>query len=230
VKRGDELAARLETLFASPAGAKRRFQLVEGPSDILVEETQKEGYAHILCRFGQGFRVVQWWLQTGDLRPIGSEKNADGAMLVVRPDGVLEAHVMECKQTITPSKWREALEQLEWTVIRLLAIAGALHERVGRVVLYTAYRNDKLSLDESADAELFKLPLGEEENSSARRDLSWMRSEVELPGWASRFEHVKVLKDERGHAAVDLLVDPGARGGAPGNGHAGRGVGGAEPT
>ena len=207
MKRADELPARIATLFAPPRGESARFQIVQGPGEVFVEEMQKEGAARIACRFPEGFVAIPWRLQSGDLRPIGSEKNADGALLLLRPDGGIEAHVMECKQTITSSKWKEVLEQLAWTVIRLLAIAGALHERVARVVLYTAFRNDDLSLDDAADPVQYKLAIEEAEASPmVRRDLQWMSPDIELPGWASRFPHVKVQKDERGHAALDLRL------------------------
>jgi hypothetical protein len=207
MRRADALRARVESLFAPLPGETPRFKLTEGPGDEIVEETQREGAARITCRFPAGFLAIRWLLRTGDLRPIGSEKNADGAILIVCPDGTLEAHVMECKHTISASKWREAVEQIEWTVIRLLAIAGALHERVSRVVVYTAYRNDNLSLDEAADPVPFALPLdGPSVDPIVRRDLEWMGSDITLRGWASRFPHVKVRKDDHGHATVDLRV------------------------
>jgi len=86
-----------------------------------------------------------------------------------------------------------------------LAVAGAIHERVDRVVLYTAFRTHTLSFDESADAALLKLAL-DEENEIARRHLSWLGTTVPLRGWATRFEHVKIEKDAQGYASVDLLV------------------------
>lgn len=204
--RADDLDARIATLFAPPAGEAPRFRIVPGPGEVLVEEMEKAGFAHITCRFPRGFRAVPWRLITGDLRPIGSEKNADGALLLVRQDGALEAHVMECKQTIDSTTWAKALRQIEWTVVRLLAIAGALHQRVERVVLYTAFRTDALSIDESADPELFELALDEDVGVAAQRDLDWMRPDVPLPGWSTRFEHVRVQKDERGYGTVDLRV------------------------
>ncbi len=110
MKRSDTLAARLATLFAPPAGTAPRFTLFTGPSTVIVEETAAEGFAQILCSFGEGVQAIQWRLQTGDLRPLASEKNADGVILVVLPDGVLEAHVMECKQKVTSSTWAKALQ------------------------------------------------------------------------------------------------------------------------
>jgi hypothetical protein len=205
MKRADELRERLETLFVSTRKGPR-WTFVDGPGEVVVREKEKKGFAAVGCRFPAGFRVIDWHHELGDFSPIASDKNADGAMLVVRPDGALEAHVMECKETVNASEWKRALEQLEWTLIRLLAIAGALHERVERVVLYTAYRRDALSLDESPDAELFKLPLDDGENEIVRRDRSWMLSEVSLRGWASPFPHEKVQKDEQGHASIDLRL------------------------
>ncbi len=109
MKRADALDARIVTLFAPPAGEAPRFQIVDGPGEVLVQEMERAGYARIACRLPRGVRAIPWRLTTGDLRPIGSEKNADGAVLVVRPDGALEAHVMECKQTVDSTTWAKAL-------------------------------------------------------------------------------------------------------------------------
>lgn len=205
MKRVDGLRDRLASVFADGRNGPR-WRIVEGPGEVVVEEKAKDGRAKIHCRFPQGFRVISWMHEPGDFKPIASDKNADGPMLVVRPDGMLEAHVMECKQTVSASEWRKALQQLEWTVLRLLAIAGALHERVQRVVLYTAFRKDELSFDGSPDAVLFDLPLGDEENTIARRDRSWMSNDISLPGWSSPFHHEKVQKDGQGHAILDLRL------------------------
>jgi hypothetical protein len=205
VKRADALERRIEAIFEA-----LRFEIVDGPGSVLVEEAEKEGFARITCHFGKDARAIRWKLQTGDLRPIASEKNADGAILVVRADGALEAHVMECKQKVDSSTWRKALVQLEWTVLRLLAIAGALHERVERVVLYTAFFKNALAVDESPDAALFELPIDGADSQVARRERPMMRSdvetEVELPGWATPFLHIKVKKNEDGLATVDLRI------------------------
>ncbi len=95
-------------------------------------------------------------------------------------------------------------------MIRLLAITGALHERVGRVVLYTAFHTNALAPDQSADPALLELPLEGEDSMAARRErpmvLRDVETLVELPGWTSPFLHVKVPKDAQGHASVDLRV------------------------
>lgn len=212
MKRADDLTARLEFVFAPPEGKARPFNLVTGPGEVFVDEKDLPGRARIGCRFGEGMLVIQWHLQDGDLRLIGGKKNADGAILVVRPDGALEAHVMECKQTVNSGKWGDVLQQFGWTVIRLLAIAGALHERVERVVLYTAFKTNALAAEQSANPEEFRIPLEGEDGAFYRRDWPMMQSavetEVELRGWTSRFLHVKVPKDEQGHATVELRIGP----------------------
>lgn len=77
-------------------------------------------------------------------------------------------------------------------------------------MLYTVFHRNALTPDESADVVLFELPLDDEDSVARRRErpmmLSAIETEVELPGWASRFLHVKVPKDERGLATVDLRV------------------------
>lgn len=107
MKRADELGERLRRLFDESKG--RRWSLVDGPGEVVVEEKARDGLAEIRCRFPEGFRVIFWRHEARDFWPIASDKNADGAMLVVRPDGMLEAHVMECKQTVrAPAQIMEA--------------------------------------------------------------------------------------------------------------------------
>jgi hypothetical protein len=193
-------------LFAPRKNTDPRWQIVEGPGEVLVGEPNEKGFAEVFCRFPESFWAISWRQEEADFALLANRKHADGAMLVVRPDGAIEVHVMECKETVSASDWRKVLLQFEGSVIRLLAIVGALGERVERVVLYTAFRTDGLSLEASPDAVLLELPLGGDESTSARTDRSWMLSDIHLCGWSSTFPHVKVQKDPEGRARIDLQV------------------------
>src|SRR5207248_4484640 len=94
-------------------------------------------------------------------------ENRDGAVLLHRmsddeADDRFEAHVLEIKITITHQTWSKAKVQMRWSLHRLMAIAGTIGARVGRVRCYTAFRDDELSPLSSPDPAMNKLPIGDE--------------------------------------------------------------------
>jgi hypothetical protein len=128
------------------------------------------------------------------------KKRADGALLLVR-NGEVEAHVVECKKTMDSSAWAGVRHQWRATIYRLMALAGAIGERVARAVVYSAYRHDRLSAMENPDPIDLKNPLGEEPIVEA----SWECDQVWLEGFAAAMPHVKVPLDPKtgvGHVAL----------------------------
>lgn len=132
---------------------------------------------------------------------------ADGIVLARRPEGGWEAHIIECKRTVGDSAWQEIREQLRGSRIRLDAICGVVGITVDRVVLYTAYRRDKLG-EASPDALLTKAAVGESGSAPAfvMGRIAWKNGRVELDGFG-RFAHHRIPLDVRdgcGYATVSL--------------------------
>jgi hypothetical protein len=191
------------------------YAIVEPPTKAIIEEPQVAGEARVECTLPDGSRCVQWNLQTGMFQFLQEEKNADGALLVWRADGTVDgsfdAHVLECKRTVDQRKWADVLQQMRWTLARLLAVAGTLGVPIARARFYTAYRRDLLSSDSSRNPALPRIPIAGgapphgELDRARRQQLDWENDDLVMEGFAGRFPHRKgKLDDATGRGAVDL--------------------------
>jgi hypothetical protein len=177
------------------------YKLVTGPSPIIVEETAKDGRAHVTFQPEDGAHCIEWLMQQGLFKFIKDDKNADGAFFVQRSERSFEAHVVECKRTINQDSWDKAKRQMRWTLIRLRALAGVLGVELANVVCYTAYCDDELQADSSPDPAESKIPIGDEEASipedaeiqrTLRRQFDWDGEEVHLRDFDDAFPHRKL--------------------------------------
>jgi hypothetical protein len=115
MRRGD-LEARLK-VWLKPDLWKKRAGVV------LVEETSEGGKALVKFELPPGEEGIQWHLAGSSLFPVlKEEKNADGVFMLKSPRGGWEAHVVECKKTVGTRTWRDAREQMRWTIARLRAV------------------------------------------------------------------------------------------------------------
>jgi hypothetical protein len=121
------------------------YRWVESPGPVTVREESIQGEASVELALPGGHEYLDLWLPTGLFEILLDDENADGAVLVVLPDGALEAHVIECKRTVDGTHWDKALRQMKWTLVKLRALAGALGAPIAGAVLYTAFREDRLS-------------------------------------------------------------------------------------
>ncbi|AUX27719.1 uncharacterized protein SOCEGT47_083170 [Sorangium cellulosum] len=212
------LEQRLAAVIAPAQGDRGPFyEVLRPPSHATVKETKKDGYAEVACIVPEGHICIQWRLEeTGRFLFLRGDKNADGALLLLGPDGQVEAHIIECKRKVTQGKWEDILQQMRWTLYKLLALAGALGLSIDEVYLGTAYRLDELSEESSPNPALGKPTLGgasektsgEDELSESRlRQLAWETDEVHLAGFDGAFRHVKVQLDEgSGHGVYRILA------------------------
>lgn len=205
-RHAGNLEQRLTALIAPARGNGEPFyEVIRPPSHAIVKETKKDGYAEVTCLIPEGQLCVQRNLEeTGRFLFLRGDKNADGALLLIHPDGRTEAHIVECKRKVTQGKWEDILQQMRWTLYKLLALAGVLGISIDEVHLCTAYRVDELSEESSPNPTVGKPTLGdasdqtpeEGELSEARlRQLAWEGNEVRLPGFDDVFRHVKVQLD-----------------------------------
>lgn len=205
------------TVLVKSRGEAPFYTLVEPPSKAIVEEPQSAGEARVECTLPDGSRCVQWNLQTGMFRFLQEEKNADGALLVWQSDGSedgsFEAHIMECKKTVDQTKWAEILQQMRWTLARLLAVAGTLGIPIVKARFYTAFRRDRLSSDSSRNPALPRIPIEGgsprrgELDRALRQQLDWESDDLAIEGFMGRFHHRKVQLDAAsGAGAVNLAV------------------------
>jgi hypothetical protein len=213
------LALVKERVPSKGGGDKPFYRFFAAPDKAKIIEEEASGEAEVECTVPEGYRCIQWTLIGVPFGFLKENKSADGALLVWRQDGTIEAHIMECKRTVDQKKWVDVSKQMGSTLSRLMALVGALGERIERVRLYTAFRSDQLSDDESPNTAGLKRTVGgPDERSEAEREhdwawrkqREWMRDQVRLPSFAPTFEHRKVQLDASGHGAVTLDVARGA--------------------
>ena len=209
-----DLLHRLKSLIKQSApskvGSVKVYEIVKPPGKALVVEREKSGEAEIACTLPEGCVCVQWNLPTGLFNFLQEDKNADGAFFIQQEsDGVIEAHIVECKKTVDQKKWTDIVQQMRWTLSKLLALAGALGLPISRVVLYTAFRNDSLSFERSPNFTGMKRTIGEQTeedlqlNEEGREFLDWEEDKVRLRGFEGMFSHRKIQLDkESGRGAV----------------------------
>jgi hypothetical protein len=205
------LEERLRSFLRVEAGERRIYELIPPPGPAVVVERERQGEANVACRIPEGSLCIQWILKDGLFLFLREQKNADGAFFLGAGQEAFEAHVIECKRTVDQSKWNDINHQMGWTLLRLRALAGVLGVTLSRAVLYTAYRNDKLSPDSSPNPAAMRRTVGapaepeeQELNNARRRQLDWMEDDIELRGFSGRFPHKKIELDANGAGAVDL--------------------------
>lgn len=192
--------------------AKRIYEIVEGPHELRIVETQKDGEADVRCEVPAGCTCVVFHLhgQDGLFEFLLRSSNADGTFLFARADGTVGAWIVECKWTISASSWEHARRQFRWTLARLLAVAGVIGVEIQSVSLTTAFREDQLSPEGSPNPAVYKVPLGEVEpsedgevprNPAARARLAWLSGRVPLTGYRGEFAHTKLQLDAGGNGA-----------------------------
>lgn len=170
--------------------------------EFVVEETASDGAARLVCTLPAGARALRF--DTSKLRfPsrfqfLRKMVSCDGVALVERAPAVWEAHVFECKKTMSTDRWAHAKEQLGWSLVRLDAFAGVVGITLAAAVCHTAFRETRLHLvRETADPALLRVPLGE--SSVAREgnalllgpNLDWDDATPELPPLFRATTHVK---------------------------------------
>ncbi|WP_437734147.1 hypothetical protein [Sorangium sp. So ce1335] len=221
-RHAGSLEQRLAAIIAPELGDGGPFyEVLRPPSQATVKETKKDGYAEVACTIPEGHICIQWRLdETGRFLFLRGDKNADGALLLIGPDDWVEAHIIECKRKVTQGKWEDILQQMRWTLYKLLALAGVLGLSIDEVHLGTAYRVDELSEESSPNPALGKPTLGgtsqqtpgEDLLSESRlRQLAWENDEVHLPGFQGAFRHVKVQLDETSGRGVYPTRTPRSR-------------------
>ena len=187
------------------------YVVVRAPAKVTVAEQAVAGEANVECSLPEGSLCVQWSFY-GGFPFLKVDKNADGALLVRRDDGTYEAHVIECKRSVDQTKWSEILQQMRWTLSKLMALSGALGIHLERAVFYTAFRNDRLSTVSSPNPILAKLPVETEGppedvrelNRARQLQLDWENDDITLGDFEGRFAHTKIALDGRGNGSIGL--------------------------
>ena len=102
------------------------YREVIAPEKAVVVEREDAGEAHVELTLPEGCTCIAWKLGTGRFNFLQVDKNTDGAFFLYHVNGRVEAHIVECKKSVDRSHWGKAVEQMRWTLTKLLALAGAL--------------------------------------------------------------------------------------------------------
>jgi hypothetical protein len=180
----------------------------ENGGSVTIEEAKDEGRAEVTFTAPAGWKLEKLDLDRCTFAWLGEPMVADGIVLARSPDGTWEAHVVECKRTVTDDKWSRVQKQLRGSCIRLLAAGGVVGLTVARITLYTAFRRDQLGR-RSPDAVLLGplagLPFGPD--APAARRSAWQADELVVEGFGPLEHHRIQLTDsgdDVGRAAILL--------------------------
>jgi hypothetical protein len=178
------------------------YRIVCGAEPLVVEEMAAEGRARVEIENDAGGAAIEWKIQGNTFGFLRDTKNADGAFFVRRGEDGVEAHIVECKRTVTQQSWSKAKLQMRWTLLRLSALAGVLGVTIHRVVCYTAYCDDEIDPESSSNPAAGKVMSGEDEDvaspedaediAARRRLFDWHEEQVYLREMAPRVPHKKL--------------------------------------
>lgn len=183
--------------------------------DIDIAVLEDDGI-RVDCSLAGVTTCIQLRLEPNDIQFLRGPKCADFALLLDRGGDAFEAHVLELKKSVGEKEWLHVQEQLEWAVVRLLAIAGVLGIHIQAVTVYTVFCNDKLSRESAPDPAGMKIPVGTSADpqraAAARRwaeaRRSWEQGRVHLKAFARDIEHRRIPADSTGIAAVTCCPHP----------------------
>ncbi len=204
-----KLANRLSSRFADGV-----CWVSEAPVDIFEEA--RDGEARVTCTFSPGSVGVFFKLDAVGFPFLRQKKSVDWLVLLLHPDGSLDAHLIECKRTVSFRTWYEIKLQMASSVTRSLALAGALGAEIRRFHGYTAYRKDELSAQQSPDPVFSRLPLGPgvvaraepaETREARSGQCDWEATEIRLEGVDTLVTHRRVLLNpSSGIGKIEFLV------------------------
>ena len=149
----DELERRLAERIADGF-----CQIGEAPIEIFEEAAAAK--ARVTCTFTAARVGLTFQLDKVGFPFLRRQKSVDWLVLVHLPEGLVDAHIIECKTTMGVSTWLDVKDQMSSSVMRTLALAGVLEAQIRRFYCYTAFRNDRLSVRRSPDPLLMRQPLG----------------------------------------------------------------------
>lgn len=180
--------------------------------EVSVEECAEDGRACVRFTAPRGWRLERLAIHHRHRFDwLSLRKAADGIVLACRPDAIWEAHIVECKASVGMGAWEKVREQFRGSRIRLDAICGVLDIDLAQVMLYTAFRHDRMGLG-SPDLALIDTMVGPPAPHDAGVDhakaaaMAWRAPTITLPGFPP-FPHRRVpltVRDDTGYATVSL--------------------------
>ena len=206
-----------------PGSIEERLDVFRPERRRLLRETDvadlEDAGLRVECALAGATWGIELRMRPQDIQLLRKDVCADFALLLARGDDAFEAHVIELKKSVGEREWIHIREQLQWAVVRLLAVAGILGARIEGVTVYTAFSNDKLARETSPNLVGMKIPVGPppttEDDATVRRFAearrSWESGRFRMEVLGSDVEHRRIQTNEAGRAAVACRARPGAR-------------------
>jgi hypothetical protein len=183
---------------------------------ISLYEELSDGEAQVTCAFSPDAVCLVFKLDRVAFPFLRPQRSVDWLLLLCHPDGLIEAHLVECKRKIDSKSWRDIKEQMSSSIIRALTLGGALGVEVARFFCYTAFRNDRISSRSSPDPVFAKIPIGPAEVAAAEPAASrearaggfdWRGATIRIGTIDADVPHEKVQLDvATGVGRIDLAT------------------------
>ncbi len=183
------------------------YRIVRAPDPVIIEETAEDGLAHLTL--DAGALAVEWKIQSKVFGFLGDTKNADGALFVLRGGDEVDAHVVECKRTMTQESWSKAKLQMRWTLLRLFALAGVLGLTIRSVTCHTAYCAEEIEPDSSPNPLAGKAMSGEAEEATTAEGAEDVEARRRLFDWNGEHLHLRDFEVPVRHKKLPLALDQG---------------------
>lgn len=181
-------------------------------ASVHVRETNVQGEADLAIELpASGDEFAELWLPTGLFQILADDRNVDGILLQLREESLV-AHVFECKRRVRPDKWAKALAQMNATLVKLCALAGALGVPIVGVTFYTVYREQFLDNEALQNPIQAELTIGEGADDTEatldagrRKQSTWTTGAIFLESFEGTFRHERVPVDkETGRGTLRL--------------------------
>lgn len=179
-----------------------RFRWVNEADVVVLEDAG----IRVAFALGGATSCIELRLNPDDVQFLRGGKCADFALLLARGEDEFEAHVVEHKRSVGEKEWPRIQEQLEWAIVRLHAIAGVLGIHIQNTLVYTAFCNDKLSRDRSANLVAMKIPVGSAAHRWAEARRSWESGKIRSVLFDRDVEHIPIRASVEGAASVTCLL------------------------
>lgn len=171
---------------------------------VCLEETQKEGRSRLICNLNT-CSIAFKNADKSKLNYISHKKCADNIVFQRVDENNWVVKIIEFKRSVGIDEWKKVKQQFKGAILNSMAIGGFLGiHNISEIVLYTAFRRDKLSeqqLKNTHDPILLKLPLGRDNKANFA---DWNSEEIMIDLKDNKFKHIKIQLDIDGNGEVTL--------------------------
>lgn len=170
-------------------------------TEFELEEQIHDGKAKLRCSLDK-YCIAFSKVDDNKFPYIKHKKCADVVVFKKIDETKWELKIIEFKRTISVDKWIEIKEQFKGAILNSMALSGLLGiKKVENIEVYSAYRNEKLSLKYINNPILLKQAVGEKPKEKID---DWEEGYIQLDLIDRKLKHYKIKLDEDGNGEVAL--------------------------